>query len=194
MTDTRIKGVVFNEEAHRYFYDGRELLGVTGAVCSLLGKSFPDTDVVKLAAIYGSDVHKEIENHFNSNGKLWTDGAKFAVKAVEDFCLDLHEKADVESEVMVSDFVSTASKVDIVVHTADRAWLFDVKTTAQLDRPYCSLQLSVYKKLYEECYGLKVEGLYVLGTKTKRMYRILAQDEAKVARILKMNKDRLGVN
>ena len=49
--DNRIKAVTFDEEKHRYFYNGRELRGVTGAIGKLMGKSFPDTDVVKLATM-----------------------------------------------------------------------------------------------------------------------------------------------
>ena len=76
MLDTRIKAVIFDEEKHKYWFEGRELHGVTGAIGKLMGKSFPDTDLVKLATIYGSDVHKEVENYYNSNSKiLSSDGA-----------------------------------------------------------------------------------------------------------------------
>ena len=70
-----------------------------------------------------------------------------------------------------------------------KAWLFDIKTTSHFDREYCSLQLSVYKKLYEENYGETVEGMFVLGTKSKRRFRILDQGESKVNKILAMNKE-----
>ena len=42
--DERIKAVVFNEEEHSYWYQGKELHGVTGAIGKLMGKEFPDTD------------------------------------------------------------------------------------------------------------------------------------------------------
>ena len=97
-------------------------------------------------------------------------------------------KQKTECEVMVSDFEGTASKVDVVCHAKDGAYLFDIKTTTHFDRPYCSLQLSVYKKLYEENYGEKVLGMFVLGTKARRLFKILEQDKNKVDKILCMNR------
>lgn len=196
--DTRIKAVTFDEEAHKYFYNGKELHGVTGAIGKLMNKSFPTTDTVKLATMYGSDVHKEIENYFNEHdhwfnkSELSTEGAKWIVEELTRFTdgLLFDRTADnIECEVMVSDFEGTASKVDIVIRTkGGHAYLFDIKTTSHFDRAYCSLQLSVYSKLFEACYGLQVLGMYVLGTKSKRMFRILQQDDSKVEKILNMNK------
>lgn len=194
--DSRINAVVFNEEEHRYWYNGKELFGVTGAIGKLMGKKFPDTDIVKLATLYGSDVHKEIENYFNlhnyrfNDSTLSTEGANWIVDTLKDFCFSTDELwLNVECEVMVSDFIGTASKVDIVLRTKDnKAYLFDIKTTSHFDRAYCSLQLSVYKDLYEKNYGDEVKGMYVLGTKMKRTFRILEQDKSKVQKILNMNK------
>ena len=194
--DSRIKAVIFNEEEHRYFYNGKELHGVTGAIGKMLGKSFPDTDTVKLATLYGNDVHKEIENYFNkhdhwfNDSELSTEGARWIIDTLKDFCSYVAEKpASIECEVMVSDFEGTASKVDIVLRTRDsKVYLFDIKTTSSFDRLYCSLQLSAYKKLYEACYDEKVEGMFVLGTKSKRRFKILQQEESRVNKIFEMNK------
>ena len=195
--DTRIKAVTFNEEEHKYFYEGKELHGVTGAIGKLKGKSFPDTDVVKLATMYGTDVHKEVENYFNkhdhwfNNSHFSTEGAKWVVEELRRFCdsLILDRATSIECEVMVSDFEGTASKVDIVLRTlSNKAYLFDIKTTSKFDRAYCSLQLSVYKKLFEACYGTKVDRMFVLGTKAKRQFRIIEQTDAMVQKILDMNK------
>ena len=194
--DTRIKAVTFDEEKHKYFYNGHELHGVTGAIGKIMGKSFPETDTVRLAKMYGSDVHKDVENYFNqhdhwfNDSKLSTEGAQWVVDTLKDFCTCTPRFfLNMECEVMVSDFEGTASKVDVVLRTRDNtAYLFDIKTTSHFDRPYCSLQLSVYKKLFEACYGMNVEGLYVLATKSKRMFRIIEQEESKVQKILDMNK------
>ena len=195
--DTRIKAVTFNEEEHKYFYEGKELHGVTVAIGKLTGKSFPDTDVVKLATMYGTDVHKEVENYFNrhghwfNNSQLSTEGAKWVVEELRCFwhSLILDRATSIECEVMVSDFEGTASKVDIVLRTlSNKAYLFDIKTTSHFDREYCSLQLSVYKKLFEACYGMEVVGLYVLATKLKRVFKILEKENSKVQKILDMNK------
>jgi hypothetical protein len=92
---------------------------------------------------------------------------------------------------MVSDFEGTASKVDIVVTTVEGfAYLFDIKTTSHFDRAYCSLQLSVYKRLYEACYDRNVNAMFVLGTKMKRSFRILQQEDSKIRKILMMNREK----
>ena len=195
--DTRIKAVTFNEEEHKYFYEGKELHGVTGAIGKLMGKSFPDTDVVKIATMYGTDVHKEVENYFNkhnhwfNDSQFSTEGAKWVVEELRRFCdsLILDRATSVECEVLVSDFEGTASKVDVVVTTVEGvAYLFDIKTTSKFDRSYCSLQLSVYKKLFEACYGT-VDRMFVLGTKAKRRFRIIEQEASKVQKIMEMNKN-----
>lgn len=193
--DNRIKAVTFDEEAHKYFYNGKELHGVTGAIGKLLGKSFPDTDIVRLATMYGSDVHKEVENYYNNNGKLSTEAAKWVVselsRKADELLINVTDVVeDIKCEVPVSDFEGTASKVDVVMRTREgKVWLFDIKTTSHFDRAYCSLQLSVYKKLYEACYGGNVCGLFVLGTKSRRTFRIIEQEAGKVQKILEMNKN-----
>ena len=197
--DERIKAVVFNEEEHTYWYQGRELHGVTGAIGKLMGKKFPATDTVKIATMYGSDVHKEVENYFNkheyrfNDSELSTKGAQWIIDELKRFTTLAEEDGDkldmIECEVMVSDFTGTASKVDIVLRTKqNKVWLFDIKTTSVFDRPYCSLQLSVYKKLYAENYGGTVIGMFVLGTKSQRAFRIIEQPMTKVETILNMNK------
>lgn len=200
--DSRIKAVEFDEENHKYWFTDsngkhRELKGVTGAIGKLMGKSFPATDIVKIATMYGSDVHKEIENYFNNHNyffndsELSTEGAKWIVEELKNFCNSLIlDRADkIECEVMVSDFEGTASKVDVVVRTiSGNAYLFDIKTTSHFDRAYCSLQLSVYKRLFESCYDTKVNAMFVIGTKAKRFFKILQQEDYKVNKILNMNK------
>jgi len=190
--DERIKAVTFDEEAHKYWYNGRELFGITGAIGKMLGKNFPDTDTVKLATIYGKDIHSEVEHYFNDGRKeLSTEGAKWVVETMENWGdgMILDRVESIESEVMVSDFIGTASKVDLVLRTFEgNVILFDIKTTSTFDREYCSLQLSVYKRLYEQNYGGTVTGMYVLGTKSKRAFRIIEKPSVKVDKILSMNK------
>ena len=197
--DSRIYQVEFIEDKHEYWYtEGnvrKRLHGVTGAIGKLMGKSFPDTDVVRLATMYGSDVHKEVENYYNNGGKLSTEAAKWVVselsRKADELLIDVMDSVeDIKCEVLVADFEGTASKVDVVMRTREgKVWLFDIKTTSHFDRAYCSLQLSVYKKLYEACYGGNVCGLFVLGTKSKRTFRIIEQEASKVQKILEMNKN-----
>ena len=199
--DRRVKAIIFDEKEHTYTFEGHKLCGVTGAIGKIMKKSFPDTDTVHIATIYGSDVHKEVEDYYN-HGKptLSSLGAKWVVEELfrfEDKITDSSSQdkvVSVESEVMVSDFLATASKVDIVMRTLEgKAYLFDIKTTSKFDREYCSYQLSVYKRLYEQCYNEKVVGLYVLGTKSQRAFRIIEQSKERVDRVLKINKELLGI-
>jgi hypothetical protein len=191
--DERIRAVIFNEEEHSYWYNGKELRGVTGAIGKMLGKSFPDTDTVKIATLYGHDVHSEVEHYFNDGRKdLSSEGAKWVVETMEHWGdkLFLDRVEEIKSEVMVSDFEGTASKVDLVLRTlSGNDVLFDIKTTSTFNREYCSLQLSVYKKLYEQNYDRNVTGLFVLGTKSRRAFRIIEQPSSKVDKILGMNKE-----
>jgi hypothetical protein len=190
--DERIRAVIFNEEEHSYWYNGKELRGVTGAIGKMLGKSFPDTDTVKIATLYGHDVHSEVEHYFNDGRKdLSSEGAKWVVETMEHWGDKLFgdRVEEIKSEVMVSDFEGTASKVDLVLRTlSGNDVLFDIKTTSTFNREYCSLQLSVYKKLYEQNYDRNVTGLFVLGTKSRRAFRIIEQPSSKVDKILTMNK------
>lgn len=188
MTDN-IKAVTFDEENHKYFYSGKELHGITGAIGKLMGKNFPDTDTVKLATVYGTDVHKEAELYVKEGKIPSTEAGKWLTDKMKE--LEAELQGDLwEAEVMVSDFEGTASKVDLVLHDTKtgEVYLFDIKTTSHFDREYCSLQLSVYKKLYEQCYGAHVKGMFVLGTKARRVFRIFLKSELMINKILNMNK------
>ena len=186
--DTRINLVSFDEEKHKYWFEGKELFGITTPICKLMGKSFPDNVTIQASVIYGHDVHKESELWIKEGKEPSTEAGKWLIEQLQDF----QKKNNVvkyEAELLVSDFISTASCIDIVAHLPDRkAILFDIKTTSHFDRSYCSLQLSVYKKLYEQCYEDNIISMFVLGTKSKRAFRILEQEQTKVDKILAMNK------
>ena len=191
--DTRIKAIEFLEKEHEYWFTDsngkhRQLHGVTGAIGKLMGKKFPDTDTVKLATLYGHDVHSDSENWIKDGIEPSTEAGKWLVNYLK----ELKKMCNItayEAELLVSDFEATASCIDIVAHRKDgKAILFDIKTTTTFDRAYCSLQLSVYKRLFEEVYGEEVADLYVLGTKSKRAFHILEQDKSKVQKVLDMNK------
>lgn len=190
--DNKIKAVTFDEKEHKYWYHGKELHGVTTVIGEMMGKHFPENDRVMLATLYGKDVHKEIENYYNKNIPVSSEGAKWVLEELDRFIntCKLDPIRKIECEVMVSDFIGTASKVDVVAwHESGKATLFDIKTTSKFEREYCSLQLSVYKRLFESCYDTDVHGLFVLGTKSKRTFRIIQQSDAKVMKILAMNKE-----
>ena len=191
--DNRIKAVEFIPGKHEYWYtEGnvhKQLHGVTTPICKLMNKSFPDTMLVQAATIYGHDVHSESELWIKEGKEPSTQAGKWLIQQLKEFQIK-YNVVKYEAELLVSDFIGTASCIDIVAHLPDgKAVLFDIKTTSHFDRAYCSLQLSVYKKLYEACYGGNVCGLFVLGTKSKRTFRIIEQEASKVQKILEMNKN-----
>ena len=190
--DNRIKAVEFIPDKHEYWYtEGnvhKQLYGVTAPIGKLMNKSFPDTVLVQAAAIYGHDVHSESEMWIKEGKEPSTQAGKWLIQQLKEFQIK-YNVVKYEAELLVSDFIGTASCIDIVAHLADgNSMLFDIKTTSRFDRAYCSLQLSVYKKLYEQCYEDNVIGMFVLGTKSKRAFRILEQEQTKVDKILAMNK------
>lgn len=188
--DARIKAVTFDEENHKYWFEGRELFGITTPIGKLMGKSFPDNVTVQASIIYGHDVHSESELWIKENKEPSSEAGKWIVQYLK----DMKSKCNVshfDAELLVSDFEKTASCIDIVAHLTDgKAVLFDIKTTSHFDRAYCSLQLSCYQRLYEQVYGEKVEAMYVLATKSKRAFRILQQDPYRVQKVFDMNKER----
>ena len=191
--DNRIKAVEFIPDKHEYWYtEGnvhKQLHGVTTPIGKLMNKSFPDTVLVQAATIYGHDVHSESELWIKEGKEPSSEAGKWVVQYLKEFQIK-YNVVKYEAELLVSDFIGTASCIDIVAHLPDgKAVLFDIKTTSHFDRAYCSLQLSVYKKLYEACYGGNVCGLFVLSTKSKRTFRIIEQEESKVQKILEMNKN-----
>ena len=190
--DNRIKAVEFIPDKHEYWYtEGnvhKQLHGVTAPIGKLMNKSFPGTVLVQAATIYGHDVHSESELWIKEGKEPSTQAGKWLIQQLKEFQIK-YNVVKYEAELLVSDFIGTASCIDIVAHLPDgKAVLFDIKTTSHFDRAYCSLQLSVYKKLYEQCYEDNVIGMFVLGTKSKRAFRILEQEQTKVDKILAMNK------
>ena len=155
--DNRIKAVEFIPDKHEYWYtEGnvhKQLHGVTTPIGKLMNKSFPDTVLVQAATIYGHDVHSESELWIKEGKEPSSEAGKWVVQYLKEFQIK-YNVVKYEAELLVSDFIGTASCIDIVAHLPEgKVWLFDIKTTSHFDRAYCSLQLSVYKKLYEACYG-----------------------------------------
>lgn len=189
MKKGNIANVQFDEVAHRYFYEGRELKGVTTAIAKKLGKNFPqNSTTVQLACSYGSQVHKEIERWIEEGKEPDTENSKWLKDAIIDFQNKVGrvDTQKLGAEIRVSDFENTASNVDIVLHTLEGVFLFDIKTGG-FDRKYCTMQLNAYRLMYENSYDEKVMGLYVLNTKSKRTFAIFACDDKDILKLLEDN-------
>lgn len=189
MKKGNIANVQFDEVAHRYFYEGRELKGVTTAIAKKLGKNFPQSSTtVQLACSYGSQVHKEIERWIEEGKEPDTENGKWLKDAVIGFQNKVGrvDTQKLGAEVRVSDFENTASNVDIVLHSLEGVFLFDIKTGG-FDRKYCTMQLNAYRLMYENSYDEKVLGLYVLNTKSRRTFTIFACDDKDILKLLEDN-------
>lgn len=189
MKKGNIANVQFDEVAHRYFYEGRELKGVTTAIAKKLGKNFPqNSTTVQLACSYGSQIHKEIERWIEEGKEPDTENGKWLKDTIIDFQNKVGrvDTQKLGAEVRVSDFENTASNVDIVLHSLEGVFLFDIKTGG-FDRKYCTMQLNAYRLMYENSYDEKVLGLYVLNTKSKRTFTIFACDDKDILKLLEDN-------
>ena len=167
----------------------RELKGVTAAIARRLGKNFPkDSTTVQLACSYGSQVHKETERWIEEGKEPDTENGKWLKDAIIDFQNKVGrvDTQKLGAEVRVSDFENTASNVDIVLHSLEGVFLFDIKTGG-FDRKYCTMQLNAYRLMYENSYDEKVLGLYVHKKKSRRTFNILACDDKDILKLLEDN-------
>ena len=181
-----IRKVKFDAETHTYSYCGRRLRGITEAVAVRQGKKWYQSDTVKLACSYGTQVHRESENWIKHGEEPVTEAGKWVRDTLASF-LDREGHCKLSAEVPVSDFEHTASMVDVVLHKIEGVFLYDIKTN-RFDREYCTLQLNAYRVLYENSYNEKVLGMFVLNTKAKRVFVVGQIEDASVFSLLERNK------
>lgn len=154
--------VQFDAATHTYHLDGVVLQGITG---TLIKRAFPDKykdvdpEVLEEAARKGHELHEAIQN-FDRFGIVSDD------ERVKNYA-DLKQGSGlvtVENEYLVSDNEHYASSIDIVMRNAlDEVTLVDTKTTYTLDRASTALQLSIYKRWFEQQNeGLKVAHICAL--------------------------------
>ena len=147
--------VEFDELAHTYTLDGKQLSGITGIIKDYL---FPDMykgvheRTLEAAAERGSSVHSQVQMIINGFPTARTD------RSVEAFFDKMRGTEFIASEYLVSDLHHFASSIDIV---DSRLNLYDIKTTDKLNREYLSWQLSIYAYLFElQNLTLKAGALY----------------------------------
>lgn len=163
-------GVIFNQEAHEYWLDGRQLSGITGMLQRQL---FPNEfdgipeQTVQAAADYGTQVHESIEQ-FDSE---WVNDGTVEVQDYITLCSEnnlTHEK----SEYTVTDGSDWASNIDKVYRLSEDTFaLGDIKTYGTLNsdkREKARWQLSIYSYLFElQNKKAKVEKLFILHIRNK---------------------------
>lgn len=135
--------VEFDELAHTYTLDGKQLSGITGIIKDYL---FPDMyknvheRTLEAAAERGSSVHSQVQMIINGFPPARTD------RSVEAFFDKMQGTEFIASEYLVSDLHHFASAIDII---DSRLNLYDIKTTSTLNGEYLSWQLSIYAYLFE---------------------------------------------
>lgn len=141
--------VTFDATTHTYQLGGVQLQGITG---TLIKRAFPDKykdvdpEVLAEAARKGHELHEAIQN-YDRFGIVSDD------ERVQNY-VELKQGRGlitVENEYLVSDNEHYASSIDIVMRNVlDEVTLVDTKTTYTLDRASTALQLSIYKRWFEQ--------------------------------------------
>ena len=154
--------VQFDAENHTYHLDGVVLQGITG---TLIKRAFPDKykdvdpEVLAEAAREGHELHEAIQNYDRYGIVSDDERVKNYVELKYGSGL-----ITVENEYLVSDNEHYASSIDVVmVNVTGEVVLVDIKTTYTLDRASTALQLSIYKRWFEQQNeGLKVAHICAL--------------------------------
>ena len=174
MTTKRIElkesGVLFNEEGHTYWLDGKGLSGITGMLQRQLFPTEFDgipRHLIQGAADYGTSVHISCED-FDKN---WINDGTQEVNDYIQLCKDyglVHEC----SEYTVTDGANWASKIDKVYRVSDDTFsLGDIKTYGQMTPiklEKARWQLSIYAYFFEQMNKkAKVDQLFIIRLRNK---------------------------
>ena len=117
--------VVFNEAAHEYFLDGKQLSGITSVIQRQL---FPEEyssvpkKILDAAAEYGTSVHKSCELF----DKEWTNDGTVEVQDYIDLCKE-YSLTHEASEYLVSDEENYASLIDKLYRASENT--FDINSS-----------------------------------------------------------------
>ena len=171
----RTSKVIFNEADHTYFFDGKQLQGVTGILKrNLFADKYADVpeSVLKKASEKGTMIH-EACRAADLFGMIDCDEAANYVA----LCRSENIKP-MANEYLVSDETDYATMIDMV--DADYN-LYDIKTTSVLDEDYLSWQLSINAYLFEiQNPDLKAGNLFGIW---------LRNGEAKLVQVRKIDKE-----
>ena len=176
------EGLTFYDAKHQYFYNGKELSGITGKIGKKLKKNF-ESSFVEEGRSQGQHVHQAIETYIKTGEMVSVHPAvewalrQLAGCAVQGFTL--------YSEVLVSDFSAHATAVDIcaVKNGTNEVILFDTKAGV-FNRSYVTLQLSIEKWMIEETTDYRVKSAYCISTRDKELYPIFFEDKKKARAVL----------
>lgn len=178
----RRDAIQFKDDTHQYFYNGKELSGVTKIIGKRLGKKFPanieTVPILEQATGDGKFIHAEMEDYLRRGFYPENPASKWIAREIDSrWPASMYTRY---AEFLVSDYATTASAIDIVILDAKRhAIIIDVKT-GNFDREYCSWQLGAYKVLLENEKDIVVDGAFVAATKDKFFFRIIPKSAERV--------------
>lgn len=150
------------DETHTYLVDGVIVPSITSLCKRRLGDRYPNVPraVLKKAADRGTAIHEAIENYCKT-GQISEEYADevYNFRTVER-TYGLIVKAN-EVPVILFDGENpiAAGRLDLVIEHGGKKGIADIKTTAKLDKDYLAVQLNLYARAYEQCYGEHIETL-----------------------------------
>lgn len=148
MIKLKDSGVIFDAAEHRYFLEGKELLGITSTI---IKTAFPNMydgvpeHMLKAAAERGKNVHETIQ--FCEENELQSEMPEYvSYRAIR----EEHGLTYITNEYLVTDRTRYASAIDLVFEDSDgNIVLADIKTTSKRHYDAVALQLSLYKRWFE---------------------------------------------
>ena len=176
-------GLSFDKEAHRYFYKGKPLPGVTGIIGKRMKKHF-ESEFVEEGRSQGSHIHDAIETFIKTGSEVSVHpAARWAVEQLRGYMEDYGLK--LFAEVLVTDGRKYASAIDIIAVNADGAvYLFDTKA-GNFDREYVSWQLGIYRYFLQVMSpDINIARCYCLSTKHRDVYPIIPRSADDVTPLL----------
>ena len=137
---------VFDEEKHKYYLDGRELISTTQLMKKHnLGADYSSVneELLTKSASYGTLIHKELELFIKKDEVSFT-------QEVENFEMWIKENQlennMIASELMVNNDL-VAGTIDFIYEANEELVIADFKTTSQVHKEAVSWQLSIYREL-----------------------------------------------
>lgn len=145
-------GVEYIDSTHQYFYEGREITGITGMLHTLV---FPDMykavdeETLKRAAEKGTLIHEQVELVASLGIAPTLDSVKEFVNFI---IANDYEIVGSEYVMMIGN--DHASAADLVMHKngtpEDEVEIWDIKGTYSVNKAYVRWQNSMYKYGFEK--------------------------------------------
>lgn len=175
-------GLLFDEEEHRYYYNGRTLKSVTTLLKeTVFINKYGDVDpeVLKKAAMFGTTVHKLIEVEATNDesidnvidnvidevygtkdidGDVFRNLMRVYTKAVS---LLQHKVEPLKKEYLVHNGY-IAGSIDCIAKVNGEYAIVDYKFTYEADIEYLSWQTSIYAYLFYKMTGQRISKAYAL--------------------------------